>query len=304
MRWLVIVLLVANVGFAAWQLNERIRHPVPRPASAGAEGSIALPLIDELDTLPPARTSADAGTESGSESGSESESGSASEEAAPAQAAATGEAAAQVGAAPAGDTPGAQTPAVAQAGEPAAAAAVEEPASAPAGATSGNLAGGGPFALCMRYGPLRDGAQADTLGRWLGQRDVAWVKRAEDGETRKFFWVYLEPSASADQAESRLTDLKRRGVTDYMLIRRGGLANAISLGLFSSQESVNRRLAELADRGYQPVVVPRYETTKVWWLVTGVRGAADMTTLLAGAPVTTAGHEIDCAEIAPAGTRP
>ena len=82
---------------------------------------------------------------------------------------------------------------------------------------------------------------------------------------RRFFWVYLEPTTD-EAAQANLDDLRNRGVTDYMLIRRGELKNAISLGLFRSQDSVNRRLAEMSEKGYKPVVVPKFETTEKFWL--------------------------------------
>jgi hypothetical protein len=36
--------------------------------------------------------------------------------------------------------------------------------------------------------------------------------------------------------------------------------------VFSTQDAVNRRLAEVARKGYQPLVVPRVETTDLRWL--------------------------------------
>ena len=87
----------------------------------------------------------------------------------------------------------------------------------------------------------------------------------ETVRTRQFFWVYLEPTTEA-AANQYIDDLENRGFTDYLLIRRGNLKNAISLGLFRSQDSVNRRLAELSEKGYKPVVVPRFETTDQYWL--------------------------------------
>ena len=44
------------------------------------------------------------------------------------------------------------------------------------------------------------------------------------------------------------------------------MKNSISLGFFRSRDSVNRRLAELNEKGYKPVVVPRFETSDLYWL--------------------------------------
>ena len=124
---------------------------------------------------------------------------------------------------------------------------------------------GEPSELCVTIGPIVSIPQLDELRQWFGTRANIVHAQAESVRERRFFWVYLEPSSDA-QAQKNLSDLAARGVTDYMLVRRGGLKNAISLGLFRSQDSVNRRLTEMTKQGYQPVVVPQFETTENYWL--------------------------------------
>ena len=63
-----------------------------------------------------------------------------------------------------------------------------------------------------------------------------------------------------------IRELKNKGVTDYRLISRGNLQNAISLGLFTNQASVNNRLRELEQKGYKPVVVPYYDGKRIYWV--------------------------------------
>ena len=63
-----------------------------------------------------------------------------------------------------------------------------------------------------------------------------------------------------------IQELKDRGINDYRLISHGNLENAISLGLFSSQASVNGRLRELEQKGYKPVVVPYYDNKRLFWV--------------------------------------
>ncbi len=116
-----------------------------------------------------------------------------------------------------------------------------------------------PSGVCTRVGPYAKTADYAPLVTWLQPRasgvSVATTKRVQ----RKLFWIYLEPS-SAVEAQTKLHELARRGVHDYLLIRRTGVENAISLGVFSSQDAVNRRLAEIQKQGYRPIVVPRDET--------------------------------------------
>ena len=122
-----------------------------------------------------------------------------------------------------------------------------------------------PADLCIEAGPFSDASTRDGFKEWMAELVAALHTRSETVRKRKLFWVYLEPTSDLSVQQS-IVDLRDRGVQDYMLIRRGGLKNAISLGLFSSQDSVNRRLSELEEQGYIPVVVPRFETTDQYWV--------------------------------------
>lgn len=120
---------------------------------------------------------------------------------------------------------------------------------------------------CFNIGPFDTKADAESFrSEQLADRVSKVDERPDNDLKKKLFWIYLTPESSEQKARQKLQDLKRKGVKDYMLIQRGGLKNAISLGVFSSQESVNKRLAELGEKGYQPVVVPRYEAEKSYWV--------------------------------------
>ncbi len=115
------------------------------------------------------------------------------------------------------------------------------------------------------------------------------TSEVETTQTRRFFWVYLEASTE-DDAKNNLAELKRKGVKDYMLVREGDLKNAISLGLFRSQDSVTRRLEEMSEQGYKPVVVPKFEKTDQYWINASLaEGFEDVesveTELIAGAEI-------------------
>lgn len=129
-----------------------------------------------------------------------------------------------------------------------------------------------PADRCLDIGPFGDEVLRDRFRDWLRDYIAVLKTRVETVRTRQFFWVYLEPTTEAT-ANQHIDDLKNRGFTDYMLIRRGNLKNAISLGLFRSQDSVNRRLAELSEKGYKPVVVPHFETTDQYWLTAQLAAA-------------------------------
>jgi len=120
--------------------------------------------------------------------------------------------------------------------------------------------------VCYRLGPFAEVEQAKILQDDLRSRQIDVWLMPKEITLKKLFWVYLEPMDSAEKAREKVAELRSKGVKDYMLIHSGNLKNAISLGLFSYQNTVNRRLAELAQEGYKPVVVPRYKTRKEFWL--------------------------------------
>ena len=120
--------------------------------------------------------------------------------------------------------------------------------------------------ICVRTGPFKEGDAFKAFREWLRPRTKMLTSEVETVQTRRFFWVYLEAD-SEDDARNNLADLKRKGVKDYMLVREGSLKNAISLGLFRSQDSVTRRLEEMSEQGYNPVVVPKFEKTDQYRLI-------------------------------------
>ncbi len=159
---------------------------------------------------------------------------------------------------------------------------------------------GEPSDTCIEVGPFAEKQQLDRFRNWLRSRATTVHSRVETVSERQFFWVYLEAVSDAD-AKRSLNDLERRGVKDYMLVRRGGLKNAISLGLFSSQDSVNRRLAEMNRQGYKPVVVPKFESTENYFVrATMALGSEDTGTVSGALTGDVTVEQIECSRIAAA----
>ena len=99
--------------------------------------------------------------------------------------------------------------------------------------------------LCFTYGPLLDIAEYDRLEDWFQSRYIRVNHRQTDEKGRQLFWIYLASRDTRANAVAAITDLKNKGVKDMRLISRGEMVNAISLGLFSTQAAVNRRLREI-----------------------------------------------------------
>ncbi len=119
---------------------------------------------------------------------------------------------------------------------------------------------------CYSIGPIQKEEDSKTTFEWLQEHAQEANQRIEEIQENKRFWVYLEPADDPDLTQQTLEELGRRGVKDYRLIKKGDMKNAISLGVYAAQDSVNRRLAEMKKQGYTPVVVPRYKTRSTYWL--------------------------------------
>lgn len=153
--------------------------------------------------------------------------------------------------------------------------------------------------ICYTYGPIPEEKESELMSDWLTGRGIQYEQREtmEDGQPK--FWVYLAPQASTARAEQTLAELKQRGIRDLQLIRSGDLLNAVSLGLFSTQAAVNRRLNEVKATGYQPVVVPYAGGRQVYWFdVMLVKNSSYVNELFTGFPARFKALPVDCDEIA------
>jgi len=243
LKTLVVLLLLANIGYFGWQYNEHVREQTSRARSISPLPSTTprLKLIDELEELPPLRVQSDVVPRADRERSS---------------------------------------------------------AAQDVDITTEVLTNGDASGVCINAGPFPTGSKLSDFQTWLRSRAATIHTATETVRKRELFWVYLEAD-SESAAQQNLADLKSKGVKDYLLIRRGGLKNAISLGLFSSQDSVNRRLAEMNRQGYKPVVVPRFETTNRHWVRANlVKGHEDITEAPAELLGTAQLLQISCSKIA------
>ncbi len=119
---------------------------------------------------------------------------------------------------------------------------------------------------CYLYGPLPDAETLKSVKEWMQQYDYRYGTYKTEKSREKQFWVYLEPLETQESVKARLEEFEKLGLKDYALIVRGDLKNAISLGVFRNQDSVSRRLAEMQEQGYTPVVVPHYKIDYQYWL--------------------------------------
>lgn len=108
---------------------------------------------------------------------------------------------------------------------------------------------------CMEWGefssadlPRVEAALAPLkLGARLKQHTV---------EHASAYWVYLPPLKNHAKAEQKTAQLKKMGVEDYFIVQESGhWQNAISLGVFRTEEAAKKHLAKLKELGVKTAKV-------------------------------------------------
>jgi hypothetical protein len=108
--------------------------------------------------------------------------------------------------------------------------------------------------LCLEWGPIasseREKAQARLASLNLGDRLVLRE------ELQTTWWVHI-PAMPRNEAARRMDALRDLGVKDYSLLEAGPDREAISLGLFSTEQAARKRLAELQAQGVKSAVLDK-----------------------------------------------
>ena len=102
--------------------------------------------------------------------------------------------------------------------------------------------------VCLEWGLFTDQEKPAALvaleplqlGRQLSQRR---------GESTSAFWVYIPPLSSKTAAEKRVDQLKGLGLKDFFILNDGAQRNAISLGVFKTEEAASKFLESIKTQG-------------------------------------------------------
>ena len=115
---------------------------------------------------------------------------------------------------------------------------------------------------CFSVGPLSADITTTELRAWLQGQGAEVSLRRDEWREQLWYWVYFAPFETRAAARERVRSLQEQGLEDISIIARGDMANAVSLGVYKRRSSLEKRLAELQARGYNPAVLPRYRIKK------------------------------------------
>jgi cell division septation protein DedD len=268
MRNLFLVLLLANLAFAAW--HAWFSEPA-RPAHSVDPSLPGITLVNELPAGDAAANGPDRGADSLGAAKASSSDVTAdlgdSPKASPGGASSLpsitlvkelpDDLAALSGAGGAAAEQGASTRSTDAAG-----ARVEETAPA-APARPGRVTGA---SRCTSVGPFRELAQAATAAATLRTAGYKPTQRVSEGDIWIGYWVYIEAIPTVALANEILAKVRAEGVTDSYVIPNSDSGNLVSLGVFSEISGVSRRRDQVRALGYEPKVVDRTRRATVYWV--------------------------------------
>lgn len=123
-------------------------------------------------------------------------------------------------------------------------------------------------AQCLRLGALDSKELAAQINKALrqGNSGAKVLAQGEESTTITRYRVMLPPYATATAASNALERLRRAGIKDVYLIRSGENQNAISLGVFSTKESAQRRARQIAELKLVPRIDEITMPVTQWWI--------------------------------------
>lgn len=127
-------------------------------------------------------------------------------------------------------------------------------ASEPASRASAVVASAAPTrSVCLRW----SGFTATQASIARNQLKTLGLSATESGGTEHAkVWVYIPPQPSQTDARRKAQEVAELGGDDYFVVNDGGRwQNAVSLGIFSTREAGERRLAELRAKGIRSAIM-------------------------------------------------
>ena len=112
---------------------------------------------------------------------------------------------------------------------------------------------------CLEWGIFAgpEIARADTA---LARIDVSQDRIERVVADAGGYWVYIPPLKSKAETDRKIGELKALDITDFFLVQDSGQwRNAISLGIFRTDEAAQGFLNKLKDRGVRSAVAERRE---------------------------------------------
>jgi cell division septation protein DedD len=121
-------------------------------------------------------------------------------------------------------------------------------------------------ARCTSVGPFRELSQAATAAAALRAAGHQPLQRVAEGDIWIGYWVYIPAIATEREANEILAKMRADGISDSYVIPNSDSGNLVSLGVFSEISGVSRRREQVRALGFEPQVVDRTRRATVYWI--------------------------------------
>ncbi len=119
---------------------------------------------------------------------------------------------------------------------------------------------------CFSVGPFTAQSELQPVVETLTPLVVKTRVRKITTTQEAGYWVYLPASENREEALQMGRQLAAAGVRDYYVVTSGQHENTVSLGLYREQANADKRIAELARKGFQVLKEVRIEQWPEFWL--------------------------------------
>ncbi len=103
--------------------------------------------------------------------------------------------------------------------------------------------------VCLEWGPFAESERARAQ-QFLEPFQLGKQLAAQKVEVNTAFWVFIPPLPNKPAIDKKIAELRDLGVRDFFLVQdNGAQKNAISLGVFKTEEAANNHLTRLQNQG-------------------------------------------------------
>lgn len=119
---------------------------------------------------------------------------------------------------------------------------------------------------CYTLGPFRELDELSAITQAIKNYVVDTSFRSRDEMEQSMFSVLLESTGSMKKARALSKELVSKNVKDYFIISSGANKYGISLGHFREKARAYRHAQHVRDLGFDPVVEPVFRSHTIYWL--------------------------------------
>ena len=117
--------------------------------------------------------------------------------------------------------------------------------------------------ICRRIGPFRMKHSLITLMNAL-ENEINSYEVVDETTESSLYQVTIDNVATGKAANLLKTEMKQAGVNDIAVLK-DATGYSISLGVFSSEKTADRRVAKIKKLGYDSKVVPKQVNKPTYW---------------------------------------